>query len=304
MTSETMKAHWVADIFPLNDADVDRLAEDIKANGQVRPIIVHKGLVIDGRTRLAACEKAGVEPIVEEYQPQNGEPTDEELLALSWSLNEVRRHLTTSQRACAAAEVIERLPEEARGRGGKRRGINPKNGVGTVLQRFTVGEETVRQARELLRDDPAQFAKVKAGLKTVSDAFKEHAEIDEAIGQMRAKAEDNRRLDLLAQRHADLAEKVQFGSMTFDDAEKEAQARDDEAKARMDALHKLLCGVTVAMGTIKTAGRDMQVQDWTDILRERHGWQRENYLRDIEGTLAVLEGLREHIKELETGKEA
>jgi hypothetical protein len=58
------------------------------------------------------------------------------------------------------------------------------------------------------------------------------------------------------------------------------------------------------MGTIKTAGRDMQVQDWTDILRERHGWQRENYLGDIEGTLAVLEGLREHIKELETGKEA
>jgi hypothetical protein len=39
------------------------LAEDIRANGLIHPIVVDgDGILIDGRNRLRACELAGVEP--------------------------------------------------------------------------------------------------------------------------------------------------------------------------------------------------------------------------------------------------
>ena len=83
---------------------------------------------------------------------------DDELLALSWSLNEARRHLTTSQRACAAAEVAERNGAKHGGARTKgKKDSSPKIGAC-----FKVGEESIRMARELLRESPEIFSQVKA----------------------------------------------------------------------------------------------------------------------------------------------
>jgi hypothetical protein len=94
--------------------------------------------------------------------------TDDELLALSWSLNEARRHLTTSQRACAAAEVAEKMPES---RGRKAKGNTRKTAtISTVIETFGAKERTVQLARELLRESPDLFAQVKRGDLTVGAA--------------------------------------------------------------------------------------------------------------------------------------
>ena len=66
-----------ADFYPmLGEEALAELAADIQANGQRNPIMVNKdGVLLDGRNRLAACKKLGIEPLIEVYAG-----TDEERL--------------------------------------------------------------------------------------------------------------------------------------------------------------------------------------------------------------------------------
>jgi ParB-like nuclease domain len=96
-----MEAHPVAALFPmLNDTDLQSLAKDIKEHGQRDPILVFKGQVLDGRNRLRACELAGVEPRIEEYEDN---PAGIPKLIVSKNVH--RRHLTTRERTEIAAKL-------------------------------------------------------------------------------------------------------------------------------------------------------------------------------------------------------
>ena len=148
--------HPVAEIFPLNQSDIDTIAEDIKANGQLVPIkITPDGEIVDGRNRWAACLKLGVEPDVEVV-----EGTDLELLQMSISLNSARRDLKPAQRAAAAAEAIHRFYEEE----GEQRGRGKKGSKKTALGGlFSVGKRQLDQALTLLRNARDLFEELKAG---------------------------------------------------------------------------------------------------------------------------------------------
>ena len=239
--------HWVADIFPLNDNDIERLAEDIKSNGQRQPIITWQGQIIDGRTRYAACKKAGVDPIIEEYKQVNGEVTEDELLALSWSLNEARRHLTTSQRACAAAEVVERMPET---RGRKAKGNNTKTRtISEQHEAFKVSRDTVRMAGELLRESPTLFQQVKKGELTVGAAH-------EAFHKTKALERDELRRNSLAEireQNPDLAEQVENAQITVDEARQKLDAASLAKRERTDALGKVMTGIFVGLSGLQMA---------------------------------------------------
>ena len=128
------KAHPFAARFPMMDEeDLAELAADIKKNGQQMPIVVDgEGQIIDGRNRLEACRRAGVEPIFEELA--GGDPVDFIL-----SLNVRRRHLTKGQRAMAVAMAYQ---EPAKGGPGKK-GINPE-----IISWFTT--RYLQQARVVL----------------------------------------------------------------------------------------------------------------------------------------------------------
>lgn len=95
-----MKIHPVADLFPmLADDELRELADDIKARGQLQPIVLDpSGAVLDGRNRLAACKLAGVEP---EFVTYEGEDADGYAVAV----NIARRHLTKGQKAMVAVEA-------------------------------------------------------------------------------------------------------------------------------------------------------------------------------------------------------
>jgi N6-adenosine-specific RNA methylase IME4 len=84
--------HPAADLFPrLEAVELQRLADDIRANGLRIPIVMLDGKVLDGRNRLAACRIAGVEPRFVEHD--GSDPW-----RAVWSLNRERRHITDATR--------------------------------------------------------------------------------------------------------------------------------------------------------------------------------------------------------------
>lgn len=83
----------------MSASEFARLKSDIEANGQREDVVVWRGLLIDGRNRLRACEELGIEPQIAELM----EETDPVQYALSHNLH--RRHLTTAQRAIVAAKL-------------------------------------------------------------------------------------------------------------------------------------------------------------------------------------------------------
>jgi ParB-like chromosome segregation protein Spo0J len=95
------QVHPAAALFPtLGEEELDDLAVDIRANGLVHPIVLdHEGTLVDGRNRLEACRRAGVEP---SYMSLNGH----EPVAFILSANVARRHLTQGQRAMAVAKGL------------------------------------------------------------------------------------------------------------------------------------------------------------------------------------------------------
>lgn len=139
-----MKSHEYADLFPMMaTADIARLADDIKENGQANPIVTYEGKILDGRNRYQACMMAGVDPQFTEYD--GAEP-----LAFVVSHNLHRRHLTESQRGMVAAKMA-----------------NLKSGVRTDRQGGSIDPPTVsnNQAADFLNISTATVKRSKAVLK-------------------------------------------------------------------------------------------------------------------------------------------
>lgn len=103
--------HPDALIFPMmTNEELDDLVEDIRKNGLNHPITIHEGMVIDGRNRLEACRRAGVQP---RYEPWK--PTDS-LAKWIFSTNYHRRTLNDGQRAMVAGKFALVMAEEGKKR--------------------------------------------------------------------------------------------------------------------------------------------------------------------------------------------
>lgn len=101
--------HEFANIYPpMGEEELKELAQSIKTNGLVEPIKLYEGKILDGRNRYWACQKAGVEPIYEQWQG-----TPYEAVIYICDQNEKRRHLTSSQRAACAVQRTELLQKIA-----------------------------------------------------------------------------------------------------------------------------------------------------------------------------------------------
>jgi ParB-like chromosome segregation protein Spo0J len=92
--------HEAAALFPeMEDEEVRELAEDMKRNGQLVPILVTRDRhLLDGRNRLRATTIADIEPKFVEYQ-------GDDPIGAVIAMNIRRRHLTSKQKR----ELIEKL---------------------------------------------------------------------------------------------------------------------------------------------------------------------------------------------------
>jgi len=82
--------HPICLLIPSADEDeLQDLTDDIRAHGLINPIVLFEGMILDGRNRAVACERAGVAP---RYVQFGGSREDALILVISHNLK--RRHLT------------------------------------------------------------------------------------------------------------------------------------------------------------------------------------------------------------------
>jgi ParB-like chromosome segregation protein Spo0J len=183
-----MKHHPIADVWPMMDEDKLReLADDIRKNGQLVPVWLYEGKILDGRNRWAACQIAGVEPKTKEY-------TGDEPTAFAVSMNDRRRHMNKGALAAVAAELepffaadAARRKKQTEGRP-KKDAAKPEEKVPQVFARqrapqareeaaksVGVNDRYVSDAKKVKQEAPEVFERLKAGKITLQDAKREVA---------------------------------------------------------------------------------------------------------------------------------
>jgi len=192
------------------------------------------------------------------------EPTHAPTPALATSCNSMRRDMTTSLRACLAAEAWKKLYPNQR-HGGDRKGNkdqSPKVGFETFAhQTFKVGKTYAQQALAIANHDPSGelLGQAKGSL---SDAYR----IYEQEKIQRAKERENREI---LERHPDLQEQVANG-MSVSEALVLARHRESDRIQKEDAEKRRKAAIVEAVRAFQQMiymNPEMdgeEVRDWMD----------------------------------------
>jgi hypothetical protein len=165
-----LEPHPFAALFPeLPPEELTQLARDIKERGLLEPIILHKGLILDGRNRYRACQIAGVKPRIEEFDAKATKRSPEEFVL---SRNLRRRHLSVGQKAAIAldwSEQIELNPEPEKTKASGR----PKGTLSEAAKYVGINEQRVFEVRQIRDANLSLYQDVKAGRRSLNGALAE-----------------------------------------------------------------------------------------------------------------------------------
>jgi N6-adenosine-specific RNA methylase IME4 len=178
MLTQDIQSHPVADIFPRMGAEeFAELVQDIKSNGLRESIWIHEdGRILDGRNRHAACAEAGVEP---RFRTWGGDGSPVEFVL---SLNLHRRHLSSSQKAVVALDVLPHLEAEAKSRmeSGKPdptqkvvEGRADRESAAQAAKIVGTNRQYVADAKKLASESPEKLELVRSGQKTIGEVKRE-----------------------------------------------------------------------------------------------------------------------------------
>jgi hypothetical protein len=172
----------------MDEAKLAELADDIRKNGQLVPVWLYEGKILDGRNRWAACKIAGVEPKTKEY-------TGDEPTAFAVSLNDRRRHMNKGSLAAVAAELEPFFAADAKRRQRDSGGDKKSEIARSVMEKIPepiekkptpparqeaaksvgVNDRYVSDAKKVKTEAPEVFERLKAGKITLQDAKREVA---------------------------------------------------------------------------------------------------------------------------------
>lgn len=163
------ETHPAAELFPLMpEAELAELAQDILDHGLRLPITLCDGKILDGRNRMLACRKVQCPPRFEEFTGTS--PT-------TWvlSMNLMRRHLTTTQKAFVAEKAIELFAKENPPKGGRPKKTSPKSGrfdgnADRAAHTVGVGRGYVEDAKAIRAKAPDVAEAAEAGHLTMPEA--------------------------------------------------------------------------------------------------------------------------------------
>jgi hypothetical protein len=186
------KFHPLANAWPLlPPEELSAMAADIKKDGQKLLIWLHPddNSIIDGRNRYMACLEAGVEP---KFCIWNGEG---ELLDFLISLNDIRRHLTQSQKSMVGAKIEEHIAAEiaktSKSEQVKAGIARSKHGDSVVTNSKEKGKARERAAKAA-DSSPSYVGRAKRLMKEAPEVAREVAEGKISIPAAEKKAGINR----------------------------------------------------------------------------------------------------------------
>jgi hypothetical protein len=177
-----LELHPICALFPqLAEAELSELARDIKTLGQLEPILLYEGKILDGRNRFLACKLAEVEPWFMPFDPAKAKLTPEQLVVSS---NLRRRNLTPAQKAAIAVEWAERVEQDwSEGRCNTFVARVDKTGVQGGRPKTTALQDTAAlvgvsvsaayEARRVKNANETFFAELKAGRRSLGSALDE-----------------------------------------------------------------------------------------------------------------------------------
>jgi len=164
---DNLDLHPLCSYFPrMNDVDFNALKSDINANGQLHPIFMLDGMILDGGNRYRALIELGITPICEEYTGNN--PVQ---FVLSSNLH--RRHLAQGQAAAIVSATQNWQQAHAQGRPEKQRGnVAPLNSIADRANESGAGHRTQKDADKLVKNASEEVIKqVTTGEKSLNKAL-------------------------------------------------------------------------------------------------------------------------------------
>jgi len=179
--------HEIAQMFPLlEQEELNKLAEDIKKNGLLQPIILYEGKILDGRNRYLACNEINIKPRFITGNFKNKEEAEDYVI----SENLHRRHLNKDQLAVIFAQILLPLYEE---RARKRQlegkkieddlvpqiGHKVEKGKSRQIlaKKVKVGKNKIQKAKkivEIAKEDPEiekRLKEIKKGNATIDNVY-------------------------------------------------------------------------------------------------------------------------------------
>lgn len=184
---QALQAHELAELLPdMSEGEQKLLVESIQKLGQLQPIVLLDGKILDGRSRYAACITLGKKPVLRNYDPETDGPSPTEYVLAS---NINRRHLNTGQRALVYEKSLPHLEREAQER--KKAAQFKANGSETETPAATgskgssaakaaalahVSEASIKTAKKIRKEAPDLADKVEKGEMSLNEA---NAELEE-----------------------------------------------------------------------------------------------------------------------------
>lgn len=261
-----LTVHPAAAVWPmLPDDELDALARSIAEVGLLEPIVVTlDGLLLDGRNRAAACERAEVEPTTVVY---DGDP-----VAYVLARNDRRRHMTKGQRAMAAwmtaatdADVVTVTARDV--------------GIAAGLRDGAM----VGWAKTVADHAPDLVGPVIAGARPLKDAY------DEARARRDAACGEEARLARLDANAPDLADRVREDGMALDEA---VAALDQRERRRTEERRDALALLTRVVDLVAPEQPSL---DFVDTWAHHLGDVSEPVVARLDAAIDVLTDLRKRV---------
>ncbi len=191
------KYHSLARYFPmLPPNEFQKLKESIQQIGQLEPITLLDGKILDGRNRYEACKELGIEPDTREFG-NTVEPLEFVFVA-----NMRRRHLTEAQKAQIIID-IRGLPEpmtKAEAGAQKASAAAPAFTRNSLAEEAGVSKRTISRVAEV-QDRPKIQERLRAGEVTATEAVRERmkevadkAKITPTLAGMYARSPDTKQI--------------------------------------------------------------------------------------------------------------
>ena len=219
----------------MTPAEFADLKADIKAHGQVDPIMVFKDHILDGKNRYKVCRELGIEPVVQEWAGPGS------MVAWAVSKNLQRRSLTTGQRAVVGNALVPMFEREAKakkaaeisatmsksGVSGESSRLPAKAGnrfpvpraptsTAKAAQSVGVSRGTIDRVHRVAKAAPAKLGEIRSGEKTVRQAEREVKEEKAAssVKDGEGRPVDARLAEIFTDRSLDDLMRILRGAMT------------------------------------------------------------------------------------------